>query len=60
MVSSSTVEGNSSIEVYIIFILKQCECGEVADVKITKSNKNNNHGRIYTTSAKGKYSHWCK
>ncbi|ONK75519.1 uncharacterized protein A4U43_C03F17740 [Asparagus officinalis] len=42
MASSSTVESNSCVEVDIRFILKQCECGEIADVKITKSNKNNN------------------
>ncbi|KAM7524540.1 hypothetical protein LguiA_014442 [Lonicera macranthoides] len=47
MTSSSTAEGNSNMEVDIRFMLKQCECGELAEVKITKSNKNNNRGRIY-------------
>ncbi|ONK62539.1 uncharacterized protein A4U43_C07F5130 [Asparagus officinalis] len=46
MASSSTVESNSCVEVDIRFILKQCECGEIADVKITKSNKNNNRDEI--------------
>lgn len=47
MVSSSTVDVNSTIEVDVRFMLKQCDFGELADVKITKSNKNNNCGRIY-------------
>ncbi|KAM7502229.1 hypothetical protein LguiB_001133 [Lonicera macranthoides] len=41
------MEVNSTIEVDVRFILKQCDCGELTNVKITKSNKNNNRGRIY-------------
>ncbi|ONK57678.1 uncharacterized protein A4U43_C09F2950 [Asparagus officinalis] len=63
MASSSTVEGNSCVEVDIRFILKQCDCGELADMKITKSNKNNNRGRIYYSCKRqkcGSFLGWCK
>ncbi|ONK64340.1 uncharacterized protein A4U43_C07F24680 [Asparagus officinalis] len=63
MASLSTVEGNSCVEVDIRFILKQCDCGELADVKITKSNKNNNRGRIYYSCKRqkcGSFLGWCK
>ena len=61
--TSSNVEGNSSIEVDVRFMLTQCECGELADVKITKSNKNNNRGRMYYTCKRqrcGSFLGWCK
>ncbi|KAM7468180.1 hypothetical protein LguiB_015742 [Lonicera macranthoides] len=60
--SSSTVEGNSSNEVDVRFVLKQCECGEVTDVKIAKSNKNNNRGRMYYSCKRqrcGTFLGWC-
>lgn len=47
MASSSTVEGNSNTVMDIRFMLRQCKYRELADVKIMKSNKNNNRGRIY-------------
>ncbi|KAM7504734.1 hypothetical protein LguiB_003638 [Lonicera macranthoides] len=61
--SKNPVEGNSSMDVDIRFMLKQCECGEIADVKITKSNKNNNRGRIYYSCKRqrcGSFLGWCK
>ncbi|KAM7480481.1 hypothetical protein LguiA_028694 [Lonicera macranthoides] len=61
--SSSTVEGNSINEVDVRFVLKQCECGEVVDVKITKLNKNNNRGRMYYSCKRqrcGTFLGWCK
>ncbi|KAM7471460.1 hypothetical protein LguiA_009643 [Lonicera macranthoides] len=61
--SKNPVEGNSSMDVDIRFMLKQCKCGEIADVKITKSNKNNNRGRIYYSCKRqrcGNFLGWCK
>ncbi|KAM7461048.1 hypothetical protein LguiA_029169 [Lonicera macranthoides] len=47
----------------IRFILKQCECGELADVKIMNSNKDDNRGRIYYSCTRqkcGSFLGWCK
>ncbi|KAM7513052.1 hypothetical protein LguiB_011927 [Lonicera macranthoides] len=63
MAFSTTAGGDSSMEVDIRFMLKQCECGELADVKITKSNKNNNCGKIYCSCKRqmcGTFLGWCK
>lgn len=63
MASSSIVDDNSTVDVDVRFLLKQCECGEIADVKITKSNKNNNRGRIYYSCKRqicGTFLGWCK
>jgi len=63
MPSSSTVEGNKSIEIDIRFVIKECLCGELADVKITHSNKNKNRGRMYYTCKRrkcGTFLGWCK
>ena len=63
MPSSLTVEGNTSIEIDIRFVIKDCLCGELADVKITHSNKNRNRGRMYYTCKMrkcGTFLGWCK
>ena len=63
MVYSSSMEVNSAIEVNVRFMLTQCDCGELADVKITKSNKNNNSGRIYYSCKRQRcntFLGWCK
>ena len=63
MPSLSTVEGNTSNEIDIRFVIKECLCGELADVKITNSNKNKNRGRIYyicKRSRCGTLLGWCK
>ena len=63
MSSSSIVDGNTSIDMDIRFVLKKCLCGEFTDVKITHSNKNKNRGRIYYTCKSkrcGSFLGWCK
>ncbi|KAM7522303.1 hypothetical protein LguiA_012205 [Lonicera macranthoides] len=63
MAFSSTAKGNSSMEVDIRFMLKQCECGALVNVKITKLNKNNNCGRIYYSCKRQRcrtFLGWCK
>ena len=57
------MEGNASIDIDIRFVIKECLCGELADVKITHSNKNKNRGRMYYTCKRrkcGTLLGWCK
>lgn len=63
MSSSSNVDGNTSIDTDIGFVLKECLYKEFVDVKITHSNKNKNLGRIYYTCKSQmccSFLGWCK
>ena len=61
MASSTTADSFDESEYTLIVQNKICQCGDIADVRLTKSNENNNRGKLYFVCANGRcgFRGWC-
>ena len=61
MASSTTADSFDESEYIFMVQNKICQCEDIVDVRITKSNENNNCGKLYYVCANGlcSFRGWC-